>query len=380
MRKVRPVSVNEGIDFWKAAAERQARVAAQKAMAETVAAETAAGEKAAAEKAAAEKVAAQKAAAEKAAAQSKALQEAASRARDKIESKVREEVRRRMTAFSSNEAPLKVKEEQFDFEATGPTIMNTLTSQTNFASGAVETRRAEKTSEEEVKNGGGEVKRKSRKVAPDMMVVGKRLAAELAPNTGALANSPNKRSRVAAADRGASQKVSAFATAVPGSPASDRPPSSAERPVRGLAEQDADFADEGPEGDVAAALREAALSAMAAAHDPKASQARLIDLLSGDVHKLPINGTVALGRRATCEVVVSMPCVSSRHCVLICKKGHVQLKDVSSFGTYVNSTLIPKEPSDEEPPHVMLQHGDRLTLARRHGPPALLFLEASGSV
>jgi len=271
--------------------------------------------------------------------EARAFQEAAIRARDRIESKVRDEVARRLSAFAPAEAEHAPKEvglprmkvEEPDAEPKPAPL-------------------------------------------PDPDAGGKRAAA----GAGAKEEAPSKRPRGADAEG----EAAAAAGAESGSPASDRPASSAPCMVGPAGQdEDIDFADEESEIEVAAALNKAVLSAMAAAHDPQAPQARLIELLSGDVHELPINGTISIGRRPTCEVVVNMPCVSSRHCVLNCSAGRVELEDVSSFGTYVNSTLVPKDGDSEEdgPPHVVLQHGDRLTLARRHGPPALLFLGAQAA-
>ncbi|CAK9099931.1 unnamed protein product [Durusdinium trenchii] len=106
-------------------------------------------------------------------------------------------------------------------------------------------------------------------------------------------------------------------------------------------------------------------------HRSKVGQSRLVDLTSGEVHRLPEDGLVSVGRRPDCEVVIPRSVVSGRHCVLLCSEGHVQVEDVSANGTFVNETQVPKGFS--LPQHVLLHDGDHIFLAHRDGP-SLLFL------
>lgn len=61
----------------------------------------------------------------------------------------------------------------------------------------------------------------------------------------------------------------------------------------------------------------------------------------GGVRALPIAGRVVIGRDASCEVVVSHPCASRRHCAMNRVHGGVELWDLDSqHGTRVNGTPV----------------------------------------
>ncbi|CAJ1353996.1 unnamed protein product [Effrenium voratum] len=104
----------------------------------------------------------------------------------------------------------------------------------------------------------------------------------------------------------------------------------------------------------------------------QAGGSRLVDLSSGKVHFLPAHGILSVGRREDCEVVIPRSVVSGRHVVLVCTELGVELEDVSSNGTFVNETQVPKGFS--LPQRVGLRDGDHIFLAHRQGP-AMLFLE-----
>jgi len=110
-----------------------------------------------------------------------------------------------------------------------------------------------------------------------------------------------------------------------------------------------------------------ALAVFAADSDRSAAaiMPRLVDLQTGALHTLPSNGVATVGRRSDCEVVVKDINISSRHCVLLCSHGRVQLEDISSNGTFVNETRVPKGFS--LPQHVTLMDGDRISLAQKTG-------------
>lgn len=120
-----------------------------------------------------------------------------------------------------------------------------------------------------------------------------------------------------------------------------------------------------------------ALSVLATVTDRSADFPRLVNLATGRVHNLPKDGVVTIGRRFDSDVVVEGPGVSSRHCVLLCGQGHTVVEDVSSNGTFVNETRMPK--GFALPQHVTLMDGDRLTMAHRDGP-SLLYVPANSEV
>eukprot|EP00747_Dinoflagellata_sp_TGD_P033783 gnl/TRDRNA2_/TRDRNA2_136839_c0_seq1.p1 gnl/TRDRNA2_/TRDRNA2_136839_c0~~gnl/TRDRNA2_/TRDRNA2_136839_c0_seq1.p1 ORF type:complete len:1328 (-),score=308.10 gnl/TRDRNA2_/TRDRNA2_136839_c0_seq1:70-4053(-) len=99
---------------------------------------------------------------------------------------------------------------------------------------------------------------------------------------------------------------------------------------------------------------------------------RLVELDGGKVHRLPHNGVISLGRRLDCEVSLKSTVISGRHCVLTIQEGCVEVEDVSTNGTFLNDTRVPKGAC--LPQRVPLHNEDRLALALRDGP-ALLFLD-----
>lgn len=117
-----------------------------------------------------------------------------------------------------------------------------------------------------------------------------------------------------------------------------------------------------------------ALAVLAAAMDGNAKQPRLVDLSSGTVYQLPRDGVFVIGRRYDCDLVIQEQNVSSRHCVLYCSGGGAKIEDLSTNGTFVNDTRVPK--GFTLPQHVALMEGDHVTLAHRGGP-CLLFVPPS---
>lgn len=113
------------------------------------------------------------------------------------------------------------------------------------------------------------------------------------------------------------------------------------------------------------------MSVRAALADVITSEPRLVDLSTGMVHTLPMDGIVDIGRAAACDVVVPFGVVDERHCVLICASGNVQVEDVGEQGTFVNETQVPK--GIFLPQHVPLRCEDRIALSDPDGP-KLLFL------
>eukprot|EP00930_Biecheleria_cincta_P081573 TRINITY_DN706_c0_g1_i2.p1 TRINITY_DN706_c0_g1~~TRINITY_DN706_c0_g1_i2.p1 ORF type:complete len:816 (+),score=172.40 TRINITY_DN706_c0_g1_i2:50-2449(+) len=122
-----------------------------------------------------------------------------------------------------------------------------------------------------------------------------------------------------------------------------------------------------------AAKKLVALSVAAAEMDETARCARLVDLATGMIHALPDGRIVAIGRSTGCDIVLAFPIIDRRHCVLLCKDGHVVVEDVGSKETFVNEMLVPR--GDLLPQRVPLLRGDTLALGHPDGP-KFLFLDA----
>jgi len=77
------------------------------------------------------------------------------------------------------------------------------------------------------------------------------------------------------------------------------------------------------------------------------------------------NAVFTIGRSGDCDITVSDPLISARHCILVCRNGIISLEDTSANGTYINDERVPK--SRSAPQQVPLHHGDRIALAQRDG-------------
>ncbi|CAK0892156.1 unnamed protein product [Prorocentrum cordatum] len=120
--------------------------------------------------------------------------------------------------------------------------------------------------------------------------------------------------------------------------------------------------------DVAAAVAEAVRESGAGAGAP-----RLVDLTSGKRHDLIPTRITTVGRKGDCEVLVDSPWVSGRHCLLFCgSDGSVELEDLSTNGTWINDTRVPK--GALLPQRVQLNQGDSLALGRSDRPAFLVLL------
>lgn len=128
--------------------------------------------------------------------------------------------------------------------------------------------------------------------------------------------------------------------------------------------------EDGPAKASELSTEEVAVAVAAACREPAATP-RFVSLVTGCVHRLPHKGILSLGRKGDNELVVASSLVSSRHCVLFCRDGYVEVEDVSANGTFVNDTRLPKGFS--LPQRVALRHGDRVALAHLRGP-AFLFI------
>lgn len=115
-------------------------------------------------------------------------------------------------------------------------------------------------------------------------------------------------------------------------------------------------------GDVAAVLVEAIRDLGAGVGTP-----RLVDLTSGRRRDLIPNSITTVGRKGDCEVLVDSPWVSGRHCMLFCgSDGSVELEDLSTNGTWVNDTRVPK--GVLLPQRVGLHQGDSIALGSADRP------------
>jgi hypothetical protein len=121
-----------------------------------------------------------------------------------------------------------------------------------------------------------------------------------------------------------------------------------------------------------AAEKLVAHSVKAAEEDQLSVQPRCVDLSTGMVHALPIDGVASVGRNADCDILIDSKLVDSRHCVLVCCAGMVALEDVSSNDTFVNEMLVPK--GVFLPQRVPLCRGDTIAFSDVDEGPKLLFL------
>jgi len=106
-------------------------------------------------------------------------------------------------------------------------------------------------------------------------------------------------------------------------------------------------------------LGEAGLAALVALREPGAAWC-LVNADTGSFHSVPRDGSLLLGRRRDCELVVECAMVSSRHCAIHSANGVLRVEDLSFNGTFLNGAIL--EATTE------LASGDRIALAHPAGP------------
>merc|ERR1712039_651794 len=93
---------------------------------------------------------------------------------------------------------------------------------------------------------------------------------------------------------------------------------------------------------------------------------RLVDLATGEVHALPNDGIVSIGRDAECDIIAHPPVASSRLCVLVCNGGKIEVESVGDQDVFLNDTLVPQ--GELLPQPVPLAREDVLALVEESGP------------